>query len=84
MKQAVYKAAEGRHFALAMDHYTHFTSPIRRYPDMIVHRILDQYFSGKLSSPQVQNAWENCLPDWAAHCSMTERRADDAERKLPN
>ncbi|HHT9139037.1 MAG TPA: ribonuclease R [Candidatus Wunengus sp. YC60] len=82
MKQAVYKAGEGGHFALAMEHYTHFTSPIRRYPDLIVHRILDQYFSGELASPHVQDAWMNCLPEWAAHCSMTERNADDAEREI--
>ncbi len=82
MKQAVYMAGEGRHFALALDHYTHFTSPIRRYPDLIVHRILDQYFSGELSSPVVQNLWMTHLPDWAKHSSMTERRADDAEREI--
>lgn len=82
MKQAVYAAGEGRHFALALDHYTHFTSPIRRYPDMLVHRILDQYFSGELSSHSVRNVWMNCLPEWAGHCSMTERRADEVEREI--
>lgn len=82
MKQAVYVAGEGSHFALAMDHYTHFTSPIRRYPDLLVHRILDQYFSGELSSSVVQNLWKTHLPDWAKHSSMTERRSDDAEREI--
>ncbi len=82
LKQAVYSAGEGRHFALASDHYTHFTSPIRRYPDLLVHRILDQYFSGELSKPSARDAWMNCLPDWAGHCSMTERRADDVEREI--
>lgn len=82
MKQAVYAAGEGRHFALALDHYTHFTSPIRRYPDLLVHRILDQYFTGELSSPSVQDGWMNCLPEWAGHCSMTERRADEVEREI--
>lgn len=82
MKQAVYAAGEGRHFALALDHYTHFTSPIRRYPDLLVHRILDQYFSGELSSSVVQNVWLTYLPEWAKHCSITERRADDAEREI--
>lgn len=82
MKQAVYTAGEGRHFALALDHYTHFTSPIRRYPDLLVHRILDQYFSGELSSPAVKDTWMNYLPDWAGHCSITERRADEVEREI--
>ncbi|MBE7445418.1 MAG: ribonuclease R [Planctomycetia bacterium] len=82
MEQAVYAAGEGRHFALALDHYTHFTSPIRRYPDMLVHRILDQYFSGELSSHSVRNAWMNCLPEWTGHCSMAERRADEVEREI--
>lgn len=82
LKQAVYSAGEGRHFALALDHYTHFTSPIRRYPDLLVHRILDQYFSGELSTPSVRDAWMNCLPEWVGHCSMTERRADEVEREI--
>ncbi|MCC6324588.1 MAG: ribonuclease R [Candidatus Brocadia sp.] len=82
MKQAVYAAGEGRHFALALDHYTHFTSPIRRYPDLLVHRLLDQYFSRELSSPSVRDAWMTCLPEWAGHCSMTERRADEVEREI--
>ena len=82
LKQAVYSAGGGRHFALALDHYTHFTSPIRRYPDLLVHRILDQYFSGELSSPSVQDAWMNYLPEWTGHCSMTERRADEVEREI--
>ncbi|MGQ3684748.1 MAG: ribonuclease R [Candidatus Loosdrechtia sp.] len=82
MKQATYEAGEGRHFALAFDHYTHFTSPIRRYPDLIVHRILDQYFSGELSSPALQDLWKSTLPEWAKHCSVTERRADDAENEI--
>lgn len=82
MKQAVYAAGEGRHFALALDHYTHFTSPIRRYPDLLVHRILDQYFAGALSSPSVQESWKNSLSEWTGHCSMTERRADEVEREI--
>lgn len=82
MKQAVYMAGEGRHFALAMDHYSHFTSPIRRYPDLIVHRILDQYFSGELASHHIRKRWDDCMQEWASHCSMTERRADDAEREI--
>jgi ribonuclease R len=82
MKQATYEAGEGRHFALAFDHYTHFTSPIRRYPDLIVHRILDQHFSGELASPVLQGIWTSSLPEWAKHCSVTERRADDAENEI--
>ncbi|MDR4507477.1 MAG: ribonuclease R [Candidatus Brocadiaceae bacterium] len=81
MKQAVYVADEEGHFALALEHYSHFTSPIRRYPDLIVHRILDQYFSGELSS-SAQKIWKTCLPEWAAHCSTTERRAVEAEREI--
>ncbi len=82
LKKAVYSAEQTPHFALALEHYTHFTSPIRRYPDLIVHRLLDQYFSKELVSDSLRSYWQNNLPEWASHCSFTERRADDAEREI--
>lgn len=82
LKQAVYAACEERHFALASDHYTHFTSPIRRYPDLLVHRILDQHFAGELLASSVRDAWASSLTELAKHCSMTERRADEVEREI--
>lgn len=82
LKQAVYSAEQTPHFALALEHYTHFTSPIRRYPDLIVHRLLDQYFSRELASDSLRSYWQSNLPAWASHCSFTERRADDAEREI--
>lgn len=82
LKQAVYSPTQTPHFALALEHYTHFTSPIRRYPDLIVHRLLDQYFSKELASDSLKSYWENNLPGWASNCSFTERRAEDAEREI--
>jgi ribonuclease R len=77
LKQARYSAENRGHFALAASSYTHFTSPIRRYPDLIVHRLLDASFSGTkdLISPER-------LETIAHDCSETERRAADAEREL--
>jgi ribonuclease R len=77
LKQAVYAPAEEGHYALASDTYCHFTSPIRRYPDVTVHRLLDQWLrKGRAGSPTGELA---ALGD---HCSKTERRADMAEREL--
>ena len=77
LKQARYSAENKGHFALAATSYTHFTSPIRRYPDLIVHRLLDASFDGTrdLIAPER-------LELIAHDCSETERRAADAEREL--
>ena len=82
LKQAEYSAEPGLHYALATKHYCHFTSPIRRYPDLVVHRMLDEYFAERLESSADREAWQRRMPDWAAHSSFTERRAQDAEREL--
>jgi ribonuclease R len=77
LKQARYSAENKGHFALAAASYTHFTSPIRRYPDLIVHRILDASLEGKLDLLGPEQ-----LDSIAHNCSDTERRAADAEREL--
>jgi ribonuclease R len=77
LKQAVYSPNPEGHYALASDDYCHFTSPIRRYPDLTVHRSLEQWLrTGQVGSNQVE------LAAIGEHCSHTERRADTAEREL--
>jgi len=81
LRQAVYSPENVGHFGLAYDAYTHFTSPIRRYPDLLVHRAIKAVLNGQRYQPVQDNG------DWEAigmHCSMTERRADEADRDVEN
>jgi hypothetical protein len=77
LRQAVYSPDNVGHFGLSYEHYTHFTSPIRRYPDLLVHRSIKALLTGTQYSP---GQWD----DVGLHCSMTERRADEATRDVTN
>ena len=94
LSQAVYSPDEGGHFGLGFSSYAHFTSPIRRYPDLIIHRGIKSVIHGEQASKDVEVP-ALCDPELAAypydytrmkqlgeHCSMTERRADDATRDV--
>ncbi len=80
MKQARYTAENGKHFGLAADYYCHFTSPIRRYPDLQIHRIISEYIDGKLDESRI-NHYSKILTEVSRLCSVNERRAEDAERE---
>jgi ribonuclease R len=77
MKRAVYSAKEGGHFGLAKKYYAHFTSPIRRYPDLVIHRLLAAAIE-KRATPYKPDE----LDRTALHCSETEQAAEQAERDL--
>jgi ribonuclease R len=81
MQKARYDAVSLGHFGLATEHYTHFTSPIRRYPDLIVHRMLRESRHGAMTAARREELVDE-LPEAAKHTSEMERRADDAEREL--
>ncbi|MCL4493024.1 MAG: ribonuclease R [Nitrospirae bacterium] len=82
LKQARYSPINVGHFGLASESYTHFTSPIRRYPDLVVHRILRTVVAGGRLTDKRTRELDSTLPDIAFHSSMTERRADEAERAV--
>lgn len=75
LQQAIYSPDLTGHFGLAYDAYTHFTSPIRRYPDLLVHRAIKAVLKEEIYQP---GDWR----EFGQHCSMTERRADDATRDV--
>src|SRR5688500_17976396 len=81
MQKARYDAASLGHFGLAAEHYTHFTSPIRRYPDLVVHRMLREGRQSAIAVARREELDED-LPEVAKHTSEMERRADEAEREL--
>lgn len=79
MKRAEYTPECKGHFGLAAKYYSHFTSPIRRYPDLQIHRIIKECLNGKMTEKHIEH-FKSILPEVTKNCSMTERRADDAER----
>ncbi len=80
MKQAKYATVSTGHFGLATPYYCHFTSPIRRYPDLQIHRIIKDNLRGRMNAKRIAH-YEKILPEVAKHSSETERVADEAERE---
>ena len=80
MKQAKYTINCTGHFGLACPYYCHFTSPIRRYPDLQIHRIIKEQLRGRLNEKRIEH-YNEILPEVAKHSSEMERRADEAERE---
>ncbi|GGJ61251.1 ribonuclease R [Virgibacillus salexigens] len=81
MQQAKYDPQSIGHFGLATEFYTHFTSPIRRYPDLTVHRLIRTYLIQKNMDQKTLQKWKDAMPEIARQTSEAERRAVDAERE---
>ncbi|MBO9489641.1 ribonuclease R [Endozoicomonas sp. G2_1] len=85
MKQAVYQSDNLGHFGLALPQYSHFTSPIRRYPDLVIHRVIKAVLEGQNNSAANDGCYAypvEAVVELGEHCSMTERRADEATRDV--
>ena len=80
MQRAHYDGVNLGHFGLSAEYYTHFTSPIRRYPDLTVHRLIRKYLIENSMDKKELRHWEDTLPELAEHTSQRERRAIEAER----
>ena len=81
MKRAEYSTECTGHFGLAFEYYTHFTSPIRRYPDLQIHRIIKEHLCGRMNENRAEH-YNSILPGVAKDASSLERRADEAEREV--
>ena len=79
LKKAIYSLESGDHFGLAAEYYCHFTSPIRRYPDLQIHRIIKKNINGKINKKNIEKLASKCSRV-ADHASRTERKADEIER----
>jgi ribonuclease R len=82
MQRARYGPRCQPHFALHFDRYCHFTSPVRRYPDLVVHQILDQYLKERRGAGRLRGVWKGKLQAMAGHCNQMQERADQAEREI--
>jgi len=82
MKQARYTNSPGAHFGLSIDDYCHFTSPIRRYPDLFIHRLVKKYIRKTLNNDVTIALYEKSSEIVSKHCCFTERNADRAESEL--
>ena len=81
LQKARYSSSHNRHFGLSAEYYSHFTSPIRRYPDLQIHRLMKEYLLGTMSEAREAHI-NHFLPDVAKQCSLNERIAEDAERTV--